>query len=97
MEDLYATHVVYTILFAQIFVIKKQCMFCLLVFIDALQSSIGLQLVGPYDILAGKHKKTNKSGDVNFNLHWRFFYDPPEFQTVLTGDSKLQYHLGYFR
>ncbi|XP_015271716.1 PREDICTED: UPF0609 protein C4orf27 homolog [Gekko japonicus] len=64
---------------------------------DALQSSIGLQLVGPYDILAGKHKKANKSGDVNFNLHWRFFYDPPEFQTVLTGDRKMQYHVGYFR
>ncbi|XP_077790294.1 histone PARylation factor 1 isoform X3 [Podarcis muralis] len=64
---------------------------------DALKSSIGLQLVGPYDILAGKHKKTNRSADVNFNLHWRFFYDPPEFQTILTGDSKMQYHMGYFR
>ncbi|XP_077209743.1 histone PARylation factor 1 isoform X3 [Paroedura picta] len=64
---------------------------------DALQSTIGLQLVGPYDILAGKHKKTNQQRDVNFNLHWRFFYDPPEFQTILTGDSKMQYHVGYFR
>ncbi|XP_061440629.1 histone PARylation factor 1 isoform X1 [Rhineura floridana] len=64
---------------------------------DALKSSIGLQLVGPYDILAGKHKKTSRSGDVNFSLHWRFFYDPPEFQTVFSGDSKMQYHMGYFR
>nr|XP_048703644.1 histone PARylation factor 1 isoform X1 [Caretta caretta] len=63
---------------------------------EALISSIGLQLVGPYDILAGKHKKT-KSADLNFNLHWRFFYDPPEFQTIITGDSKTQYHMGYFR
>lgn len=65
-------------------------------FSEALISSIGLQLVGPYDILAGKHKKT-KSADLNFNLHWRFFYDPPEFQTIIAGDSKTQYHMGYFR
>ncbi|KAJ7420074.1 hypothetical protein WISP_50156 [Willisornis vidua] len=63
---------------------------------DALVSNVGLKLVGPYDILAGKHKKA-KSTDVNFNLHWRFFYDPPEFQTILIGDSKTQYHMGYFR
>ncbi|NWU68793.1 HPF1 factor, partial [Pterocles burchelli] len=62
---------------------------------DALESSIGLRLVGPYDILAGKHKKA-KSTDLDFNLHWRFFYDPPEFQTILVGDSKTQYHMGYF-
>ncbi|NXJ65120.1 HPF1 factor, partial [Rostratula benghalensis] len=62
---------------------------------DALVSSVGLRLVGPYDILAGKHKKA-KSTDLDFNLHWRFFYDPPEFQTILVGDSKTQYHMGYF-
>ncbi|NWT00141.1 HPF1 factor, partial [Mionectes macconnelli] len=62
---------------------------------DALVSSVGLKLVGPYDILAGKHKKA-KSTNINFNLHWRFFYDPPEFQTILVGDSKTQYHMGYF-
>ncbi|POI20973.1 hypothetical protein CIB84_015280, partial [Bambusicola thoracicus] len=67
-----------------------------LCFSDALMSSVGLKLVGPYDILAGKHKKA-KSTDVNFSLHWRFFYDPPEFQTILVGDSKTQYHMGYFR
>ncbi|XP_066488899.1 histone PARylation factor 1 [Tiliqua scincoides] len=63
----------------------------------ALMSSIGLELVGPYDILAGKHRTVSRSGDVNFNLHWRFFYDPPEFQTIFIGDSKMQYHMGYFR
>ncbi|XP_058049891.1 histone PARylation factor 1 isoform X3 [Ahaetulla prasina] len=64
---------------------------------DALKSSIGLQLVGPYDVLSGKHKNTNKSKEINFDLHWRFFYDPPEFQTIIVGDSKTQYHMGYFR
>ncbi|KFU88363.1 UPF0609 protein C4orf27, partial [Chaetura pelagica] len=63
---------------------------------DALVSSVGLKLVGPYDILDGKHKKA-KSTELNFHLHWRFFYDPPEFQTILVGDSKTQYHMGYFR
>ncbi|XP_078533185.1 histone PARylation factor 1 isoform X1 [Lissotriton helveticus] len=63
---------------------------------DALKSSLGLQLVGPYDVLAGKHK-TSKKSELNFNLHYRFFYDPPEFQTVVVGDSKTQYHMGYFR
>uniref|UniRef100_A0A8C6YQU0 Histone PARylation factor 1 n=1 Tax=Nothoprocta perdicaria TaxID=30464 RepID=A0A8C6YQU0_NOTPE len=63
---------------------------------DALVSSVGLKLVGPYDILAGKHKKV-KPTDVDFNLHWRFFYDPPEFQTIIVEDGKTQYHMGYFR
>ncbi|XP_029430388.1 histone PARylation factor 1 [Rhinatrema bivittatum] len=64
---------------------------------DVLKSSLGLQLVGPYDILSGKHKTAKNASKLNYNLHWRFFYDPPEFQTVLVGDSKTQYHLGYFR
>lgn len=68
-----------------------------LLFAEALVSSVGLKLVGPYDILAGKHKKAKKSTELNFNLHWRFFYDPPEFQTIIVGDSKTQYHMGYFR
>lgn len=27
--------------------------------------------------------------------HWRFYYDPPEFQTVLTTNS--EFHIGYWR
>ncbi|CAH2300528.1 histone PARylation factor 1 [Pelobates cultripes] len=64
---------------------------------DALKSIIGLQLVGPYDILSKKHKKTKKGADIDYNLHWRFFYDPPEFQTVLVEDNRTQFHMGYFR
>ncbi|XP_059500862.1 histone PARylation factor 1 isoform X4 [Stegostoma tigrinum] len=63
---------------------------------EALKSSLGLRLVGPYDILAGKHKATKRS-EPNYLLHWRYFYDPPEFQTVINGDSETQHHLGYFR
>ncbi|XP_056416887.1 histone PARylation factor 1 [Hyla sarda] len=62
---------------------------------DALKSSLGLRLVGPYDILSGKHKVAKKTSEVNYNLHWRFFYDPPEFQTIIVGDSK--HHIGYYR
>ncbi|GAB1293179.1 Histone PARylation factor 1 [Apodemus speciosus] len=64
---------------------------------DALATSLGLRLVGPYDILAGKHKMKNKPTGLNCNLHWRFYYDPPEFQTIIIGDNKTQYHMGYFR
>uniref|UniRef100_A0A8C5MUU2 Histone PARylation factor 1 n=1 Tax=Leptobrachium leishanense TaxID=445787 RepID=A0A8C5MUU2_9ANUR len=64
---------------------------------DALKHILGLQLVGPYDILHGKHKMDKKGLDINYNLHWRFFYDPPEFQTVIVEDSRTQFHMGYFR
>ncbi|XP_029794734.1 histone PARylation factor 1 isoform X2 [Suricata suricatta] len=64
---------------------------------DSLSTSLGLRLVGPYDILAGKHKMKKKSASLNFNLHWRFYYDPPEFQTIIIGDNKTQFHMGYFR
>ncbi|KAK1175639.1 histone PARylation factor 1 isoform X3 [Acipenser oxyrinchus oxyrinchus] len=62
----------------------------------ALKPSLGLQLVGPYDILAGKHKSA-KNSNPNYFLHWRHFYDPPEFQTVLVGNAETQYHMGYYR
>ncbi|XP_018415543.1 PREDICTED: histone PARylation factor 1 isoform X3 [Nanorana parkeri] len=64
---------------------------------DVLKDSLGLQLVGPYDILSGKHTSSKKSSDSNYNLHWRFFYDPPEFQTIIVGDSRTQFHMGYYR
>ncbi|XP_038661729.1 histone PARylation factor 1 isoform X1 [Scyliorhinus canicula] len=63
---------------------------------EALNLSLGLRLVGPFDILAGKPKGA-KNPQPNYLLHWRYFYDPPEFQTVINGDSETQYHLGYFR
>lgn len=45
---------------------------------ELLFSKFGLRLVGPFDVLA---KKFNKSFEKNEYLrHWRFYYDPPEFQ-----------------
>ena len=67
---------------------------------EALMKSLGFQLVGAFDILAGRHKgaKANRfKKKPNFLLHWRYYLDPPEFQTVIKGDDKTQFHLGYFR
>ena len=65
---------------------------------DAFKKTLGLQLVGPFDVLAGRSKKRNSAGKKpNYLIHWRYFYDPPEFLTVVRGDDKTQFHMGYFR
>ena len=74
-------------------------------FIDALVDSLGFKLVGPFDVLNGVVNEENANDDDKILAHWRFYYDPPEFQTfaVVEPDSlpsiKLEkcYHLGYFR
>ncbi|XP_035385983.1 histone PARylation factor 1 [Electrophorus electricus] len=63
---------------------------------DALLGPLGLRLVGPFDILAEKHLCCSAAQSV-FHLHWRYFYDPPELQTVLQGCNDTQHHMGYFR
>lgn len=64
---------------------------------DALYETLGLRLVGPFDVLSGKlTSKSVKSAD-DFLCHWRYYYDPPEMQTILRGDDERMYHLGYFR
>eukprot|EP00088_Acartia_fossae_P043085 TRINITY_DN4530_c0_g1_i1.p1 TRINITY_DN4530_c0_g1~~TRINITY_DN4530_c0_g1_i1.p1 ORF type:complete len:468 (-),score=108.69 TRINITY_DN4530_c0_g1_i1:803-2182(-) len=68
---------------------------------DAL-SAAGLKLCGPFDVL-GKRipAKAPRSGSL-YLRHYRYYYDPPEFQTVITSKedgphaSKLL-HIGYFR
>jgi len=66
---------------------------------SALSSSCGLLLVGPFDILGGKIPDSAVRSSRLFLRHWRFYYDPPEFQTVLTasGKNEKQFHIGYFR
>ncbi|GLV35241.1 uncharacterized protein CBL_01610 [Carabus blaptoides fortunei] len=58
--------------------------------------SVGLILVGPYDVLQETFKVSVQNTD-KFILHWRYYYDPPEFQTVLKGADKSGFHMGYFR
>lgn len=43
--------------------------------------SVGLKLVGPYDVLNGDLKTPENEDDKEKCLtHWRYYYDPPEFQ-----------------
>lgn len=67
-----------------------------LIHLGALKDTLDLRLVGPFEILAGTHK-TSKNPQLNFHLHWRYFYDPPEFQTILLGNEASQHHFGYYR
>ncbi|XP_066244983.1 histone PARylation factor 1 isoform X2 [Euwallacea similis] len=59
--------------------------------------SVHLILVGPYDVLAGKFYNTPYQSEENYLIHWRYYYDPPECQTVLKGADSTGYHLGYYR
>ena len=56
---------------------------------NALESA-DIQLVGVFDLIL-----SNKKAD--YKLYYRYFYDPPEFQTVLKGNNETQLHFGYFR
>lgn len=58
---------------------------------------LDLELVGPYDILAGKLTDKYLVEKEKVLCHWRYFYDLPEFQTVIKGDEVTGYHIGYFR
>lgn len=57
---------------------------------------IGLELVGPFEVLAGLHRDAALP-DVYWLRHWRYFFDPPEFTTVLRGNDATLLHFGYFR
>ena len=52
-----------------------------------LHSTLYCSLAGPYDVLLGK----SSTDDKDYLIHHRFFYDLPEFQTVLI--SKLYHNL----
>ena len=65
--------------------------------VDALKESLGLQLVGPYDILSGSFDDVKESDTISYHLHYRYYYDPPEFLTVVRGDDKTGFHVGYYR
>ncbi|XP_064481203.1 histone PARylation factor 1-like isoform X2 [Ornithodoros turicata] len=64
---------------------------------DALCDALGLKLVGPFDALSGKLTDQNVKSVDDLLCHWRYYYDPPEMQTVLQGDDDKLYHVGYFR
>lgn len=55
-----------------------------------------LKLVGPFEFLAGKFHKAKIGEPGDYLRHWRFYYDPPEFQTVFVR-SGTGVHYGYWR
>ncbi|XP_053670211.1 histone PARylation factor 1-like [Anopheles nili] len=57
---------------------------------------IGLKMVGPFDVLADKFKGVTIHEPGDYLRHWRFFYDPPEFQTVIV-KKDTGIHYGYWR
>ncbi|KAF7414494.1 hypothetical protein HZH68_002983 [Vespula germanica] len=58
--------------------------------------SIHLNLVGPFDILDNKLKSFKNKDKEKYLRHWRYYYDPPELQTIIKGE-KDGLHLGYWR
>ncbi|KAL6431926.1 hypothetical protein ACFW04_007427 [Cataglyphis niger] len=60
--------------------------------------AVSLKLVGPYDVLDGKIKDSESVSDKEkYLIHWRYYYDPPEFQTIIKCDGKEGLHFGYWR
>jgi hypothetical protein len=61
--------------------------------LEALADPLGIILVGPFDVLTGRCDRHRPR--LSLLLHWRFYDDPPEFFTVLTGNTD-GLHWGYF-
>lgn len=57
-----------------------------------LEETLGVHLVGPFDVLAGRFDRHVPR--LSPLLHWRYALDPPEFFTVLAGGEGL--HWGYY-
>lgn len=57
---------------------------------------IGLMLVGPFDFMAGKFHEAPLYEPGDYIRHWRFYYDPPEFQTLFVKKG-TGIHYGYWR
>ncbi|KAG3107555.1 hypothetical protein PI125_g12621 [Phytophthora idaei] len=64
---------------------------------EAFVDTLGLRLIGPFDLLAVATKKEVKV-DKPLYLHGRFFFDPPEVvAAVVDTDGDEGRHWGYFR
>ncbi|POM77744.1 hypothetical protein PHPALM_4821 [Phytophthora palmivora] len=62
---------------------------------DAFVDTLGVQLCGPFDLLAAEKEVTV---DKPLYLHGRFFFDPPEVTSVMVDShSDVGRHWGYFR
>lgn len=54
-------------------------------------------LVGPYDVLSGLITDFHGFGKDDLLTHCRYYYDPPEFQTIITKKDEHITHYGYYR
>ena len=59
---------------------------------DAFSETTMISLVGPFDLLSGRLDRESPNYDPC--LHWRYFGDPPEFVTLLSGGTD-GLHWGY--
>ncbi|CAF0810567.1 unnamed protein product [Rotaria sordida] len=63
---------------------------------DVLKNLLNLELVGPFEILDDALKQCKTVPNVH--LHYRYYYDTPEFMTLIrTLDKSSQFHIGYYR
>ncbi|KNC30194.1 UPF0609 protein [Lucilia cuprina] len=60
------------------------------------EKTFQLVLVGPFEFLAGKFDKAKLHEPGDYLRHWRFYYDPPEFQTIFVRKG-TGIHYGYWR
>src|SRR5689334_4261906 len=61
--------------------------------LEALREAVGVTLVGPFEVLAGRFDRHRPR--LSQLLHWRYHDDPPEFFTTLAGDTD-GLHWGYY-
>jgi hypothetical protein len=61
--------------------------------LNALAETLGIVLVGPFEVLEGRFD--GRTPRYSLHLHWRYYDDPPEFFTVLAGDTD-GLHWGYY-
>jgi hypothetical protein len=61
--------------------------------LNALAEPLGIHLVGPFEVLAGRFDRHTPR--LSPLLHWRYAQDPAEFFTVLSGDTD-GLHWGYY-
>lgn len=61
--------------------------------VNVFHNTLGMNLTGAFDVLAGNFDNVELRYPAL--LHWRFYMDPPEFFTVISGDTD-GLHWGYW-
>lgn len=63
---------------------------------ENLFKKFGLSLVGPFDVLAKKFDNVDPFEPGDYLRHWRFYYDPPEFQVRTISNFVIETLLTFF-